>query len=69
MSNKAQSVTIGVPALMSVLIVLKALNLIQLSWFWVIALPVVLPIGMAIIIFTLFFFFLLVITLCGGNKR
>lgn len=67
MKNKAASATIGIPFLMTALILLKVLKLIDLSWFWVIVLPIAIPIGITIVIFSLFFLFLLIVALFGGN--
>lgn len=39
----AQTATRGTPTLLIVLVVLKAIGVLQWSWFWTIALPILLP--------------------------
>ena len=63
---KNLTVTLGFPSVMMILVILKLLKLIDISWFWVIALPVLLPIGVFLILGILIFLGAFIIALLGN---
>jgi hypothetical protein len=69
MADNKKAVTISLPfggIIPIVLIVLKALGHIGMSWFWVISSFIWIPLGIIVLVFAILFIVAIIAAACGG---